>query len=118
MGTKHPMSTNSSHLMKPCSSHRPFTLSCATTNLSSTSYSMQTTNHPLVTPLVITNYTPRTNVPYRPPTFHVNEGSKLYTIPNPFNHAQLRHFPPPILLVPTISHDHTPQPTPISSTRF
>jgi hypothetical protein len=43
-------------------------------------------------------------------------GPKPYTFPNSFNHAQLEHFPPPTLLVPTVGLDHTPQPTPISST--
>jgi len=54
--------------------------------------------------------------PYQFPTFHANEGSQLYIFPNPFDHAQLRHFPPPTRLVPIVGHDHTPQPTPISST--
>ncbi len=42
--------------------------------------------------------------------------SQLYTFLNPFNHAQLGHLPPPTLLVPLVGHDHTPQPTLISST--
>jgi hypothetical protein len=115
MGTKRPMSPNSSHLIEPCSSHHPFSSSCTTTNLPSTSSPMQITNHPLITLLILTNHTPPTSAPYQPPTFHVNERSQLY-FPNPFNHAQLKHFPPPILLVPTIGHVHSPQPTPIFST--
>ncbi len=46
----------------------------------------------------------------------MNEGPQLYTFPKPLNNAQLGHLPPPILLTFTIGHDHTPQPTPISST--
>jgi hypothetical protein len=75
---------------------------------------MQTTNHPLVTPLILTNHTLPTSAPYQPPTLHVNEGSQPYIFPNPIDHAQLKYFPPPTLLVHTIGHDHTPQPTPIS----
>jgi len=45
-------------------------------------------------------------------------GSQLYIFPNPFDHAQIKHFPPPILLVLIIGHDHTSQPTPIFSTRL
>jgi hypothetical protein len=118
MGTKCPMSPNSSHLIEPCSSHRPFTSSCTTTNLSSTSSPMQTTNHPLVTPPILTNHTPPTSSPYQPLTLHVNIGSQPYIFPNPFDHTQLGHFPPPILLVPTVGHDHTSQPIPIFSTCF
>jgi hypothetical protein len=118
MGTKHPMSPNSSRLIKPDSSHHPFTSSCATTNLSSTSSPMQTTNHPLVTLLILINYTLPIHSPYQPPTLDVNVGSQLYIFPNPLNHAQLGHFPPPTLLIPTIGYDHIPQPTPISSTRL
>jgi hypothetical protein len=116
MGTKCPMSFNSSHFIEPCNSHRPFASSCGTTDLSSTSSPMQITNHPLVTILIITNYTPPTSTPYLPPTFHVNEGPQFYTFSNPFDHAQLWHFFPPILLILTISFNHTPQPTPISRT--
>jgi hypothetical protein len=118
MGTKHPMSPNSSHLIKLCSSHHPFTLSCATTNLSSTSSPMQTINHPLITLLILTNHTPPFNSPYQPLAFHVNVGSQLYTFPNPLDHAQLRHFLPLTLLVFTNGHDHTPKPTPISLTNL
>jgi hypothetical protein len=46
----------------------------------------------------------------------VNVGPQPYSFPNPFDHAQLGHFSLPILLVLTIGHDHTPQPTPIFST--
>jgi hypothetical protein len=117
MGSKRPMSPNSSNLIESHSFHCPFVLSCATTDLSSTSSLMQTINHPLVTPLNLTNHTPPTSSPYQPLIFHVNVGSQPYIFPNPFNHAQLRHFSLPTLFVPTIGHDHTPQPTPISSTR-
>jgi len=108
MATKCPISPNSFHLIKPRSSHYPFASSCNTTNLSSTSSPMQTTNHPLVTFLILTNHTPLISAPYQPPTFHVNEGSQLYTFPNPLDHAQLGHFPLPIILVPTVSLNHTP----------
>jgi hypothetical protein len=111
MGTKCPMSPNPSCLIKARSSHHPFTSSCGTTGPSSTSFPMQTTNHPLVAPLILANHTPPTSAPYQPPTLHMNEGSQPYTFPNPLDHAQLGHFPPPILLVPTIDHDHNPQPT-------
>jgi hypothetical protein len=108
MATKHPMSPNSFHFIKPRNSHCPFASSCSTTNLSSTSSPMQTTNHPLVTLLILINHTPPTSAPYQPLTLHVKEGSKPYTFLNPLNHAQLRHFPPPTVLVPIIGLDHTP----------
>jgi hypothetical protein len=47
----------------------------------------------------------------------VNVGSQPYIFTNPLDHAHLRHFSPPILLVPIVGHDHTPQPTLISLTR-
>jgi hypothetical protein len=93
------MSPNSSHLIESHSFHCPFPLSCATTDLSSTSSLTQTINHPLVTPLILTNHTPPTSSPYQPLTLHVNVGSQPYIFPNPFNHAQLRHFSLPTLLV-------------------
>ncbi len=116
MGTKCPMSPNSLCSIKPHSSHRPFTSSCATTNLSSILSPMQTINHPLITFLIPTNHIPPTSFPYHPPTLHVNVGSQPYTFPNPFTRAQLGHFSPPTLLVLTVDHDHTPQPILISST--
>jgi hypothetical protein len=115
MGTKCPMSPNSSCFMKPHSCHHLFASSCGTIDLSSTSSPMQTTNHPQITLLILTNHIPPISAPYQPLIFHVNEGSQLYIFPNPFDHAQLRQFPPPTLLVPIDNHDHTPQPTPISS---
>jgi hypothetical protein len=116
MGTKRPMSPNFSRLIEPSDSHHPFISSCASTNLYSTLSPMHTINHPLITPLIPTSYTPPTSSPSQPLAFHVNLGSQPYTFPNPFNHAQLEHFPPPTLLVLIVDHDHTPQPTPISST--
>jgi hypothetical protein len=118
MGTKHPISPNSSHLIKPCSSHCSFASSCTTTDLSSTSSPLRTTNHPLVTSLILTNHTPPTSAPCQPPTLHVNVRSQPYTFLNPFDHAPLRHFPPPTLLVLIVDYDHTSQPTPIFSTCF
>jgi len=46
-GHQSAMSLNSSYLIKPHSSHLPFSLSCATINLISTPIRMQTTNHTL-----------------------------------------------------------------------
>jgi hypothetical protein len=77
---------------------------------------MQTTNHPLITLPILIKHTPPISAFYQPPTLHVNVGSQPYTFLNPFDHAHLGHFPPPILLVLAFGHDHTPQPTPISST--
>jgi hypothetical protein len=108
MGTKHSMSPNSSCLIKLHSSHHPFVSSCGTTNLSSTSSPMQTTNHPLITPLNLTNHTPPINVPYQPPTFHVIKGSQPYIFPNPLDHAQIGHLDFPTLLIHTVSLHHTP----------
>jgi hypothetical protein len=79
---------------------------------------MQTTNHPLITLPILTNHTPPTSAPYQPLTLHVNVGSQPYIFLNPFNHMLLGHFPLPSLLVLIVGHDYTPQPTPISSTRF
>jgi hypothetical protein len=107
MGTKHPMSPNSSHFIEFRNSHCPFTSSCGTTDLSSTSSPMQATNHPLVTPLIPTNHTLSTSTPYQPSTLPVNERPQPYTFPNPFDHAQLGHFPPSTLLVSIIGLDHT-----------
>jgi len=115
MGTKHPMSPNSSCSNEPHSSNRPFASSCAIINLKTLS-PMQTTNHPVVTFSIPTNHTPPTSSPYQPPTFHVNVGFQLYTFPNPFDRAYLGHFSLPILLVLIVGHDHTRQPIPISST--
>ncbi len=97
-GTKHPMSCNSSCLIKLCSSYRPFASSCTTTNLSSTSFPTQTTNQPLVTPPILINHTPPISSLYQPLTLHVNVGSQFYIFPNPFDHAQLEHFSPLTLL--------------------
>jgi hypothetical protein len=118
MGTKCPMFRNLSRLIEPHNSHRPFALSCATTNLFSTPSSMQTTNHPLVTPPIIINHIPPISSPYQPLTLHVNVGPQLYILSNLFNHAHIGHFPLPILLVLIVGHDQTPQLTPIFSTHF
>jgi hypothetical protein len=61
MGTKRPMSPNSSHFIEPHNFDHPFTSSCTTTNLSSTSSPMRTTNHTLITSLILTNHTPPTS---------------------------------------------------------
>jgi hypothetical protein len=117
MGNKHSMSLTSSCLIELYNSHRPFVLSCATIDLSSISSPTQITNHPLVIPSILTNHTMPTNSPYRP-LVHVNVGSQPYIFQNPLNHAQLKHFSFPTLLVPIVGHDHTPQHAPIFSTRF
>jgi hypothetical protein len=95
MGTKHPMSPNSSRLIKLYNSHCPFASSCSNIDIFSISFPMQTTNHPLVTLLILTNHAPTTSAPYQPPTLHVNEGSQPYTFLNPLDHVQLEHSPPP-----------------------
>ncbi len=107
MGTKRPMSLNLSRLTEPRNSHHPSISSCATTNLSFTSSPMQTTNHPLITLLILINHTPSISSPYQPLTLHMNVGSQPYTFPNPLDHAQLGHFSPPTLMIPIIGHDHT-----------
>ncbi len=38
----------------------------------------------------------------------MNVGSQPYTFPKLFDHAQLGHLSPPILFVPIVGHDHTP----------
>jgi len=116
MGTKRPMSFGLSCLIKLHSSQHPFTLSCATTNHPLVPPFIQTVNHLLVSPPNLTNYTPLTNFPYRPLALHVNVGSQPHTFPNPLNHAQVRPFPPSIILVPIVAHNQTPQPTFTSST--
>jgi hypothetical protein len=118
MGTKCHMSPNLSCLIELHSSHCPFALSCAIIDLYSTSSPTQTITTQLVTPPILTNHTPPTNFLYKPPTFCVNMRSQFYTFPNPLDHAHLWHLSPLIILVHTIGHDHTPQPTPIFSTHF
>jgi len=109
-----------SHVPQLIKSHRtlyfpsPICFIMRHTNLSSTSSPMQTINHPLVTPPILTNHTPPFSSPYHSLTLCVNVGSQLYIFPNPFDHAQLRHFSLPTILVPTYDHDHTP----LSSTSF
>jgi len=110
------MSPNSSRFIEPHSSHHLFVLSRATTNLSFTSSPTQTMNHSLVIPSILINHTPPISSPYCPPTLRVNVGPQPYTFPNPLDHAHVKHFPFPILLVLTIGHDQNPQPTPIFST--
>jgi hypothetical protein len=78
---------------------------------------MQTINHSFVTPPILTKHTPPISAFYQPPTLNVNVGSQPYIFPNPFDHAHIGHFSPSILFVPIVGHDHTPQPTPIFSTR-
>jgi hypothetical protein len=83
---------NSFYFIEHHSSHCPFTSSCNTTSLFFTSSPMQTINHPLVTPLILTKHTPPTSAPYQPPTFHVNEGSQPYT--GPLQSCTTRTFSP------------------------
>jgi len=116
MGTKRPMSPSSSCPIKPRPFHHSFVLSCATTNLISTQLPMQTTHLPLVTPPILTNHTPPTSSPYRPPTLCVKVTPQPYTFPNPFDHAHVGPFPPSTLPAFLIAHDQIPQPTLVSST--
>ncbi len=92
MGTKHPMSPNLSCFIEPRSSHHPFTLSCATTNLMSTPSPMQTTHNTLIPPPIIINHTPFINSFYQSPTLHGNVG------PQPYQPFQLPMIRPPNLL--------------------
>jgi hypothetical protein len=118
MGTKRPMSPNSSHPIEPCNSHCPFASSLPPLTYPPFHPPCKITNHPLVTPPILTNHTPPISSPYQPQILHVNVGSQLYTFPNPLNHAQLKHFPPPILLVLTIGHNHTPHLPPFFQQAF
>jgi hypothetical protein len=58
-------------------SQHPFVSLGGSTDLSSTSSPMQTTNHPLVTPLFLTNHAPPTSAPYHPPPFMWMKDPKL-----------------------------------------
>jgi len=115
MGIKHPMSFSSSCPIKPHPSHCPFVLSCATTNLVSTSSPMQTMHFPLIPPPILTNHTPPISSLYQPPTLCVNVKPQPYTFPNPLDHAHVRPFPLSTLLAPLYTWSD-PQPTLISST--
>jgi hypothetical protein len=74
------------------------------------------TNHKLITLPILTNHTTPISSPYHPLAFCGNVGSHIF--PNSLNHAQVGHFSLRILLVLTVGHDHTPQPTPISLTHL
>jgi hypothetical protein len=52
------------------------------------------------------------------PNFSWDEGSQPYTFPNPFDYAQLKHFPLPILLVLIVGYDHYPNPPPFLQHTF
>jgi hypothetical protein len=115
MGTKRPMASNSFHLIKPHNFHHPFASSYSTTDLSSTSCPMPSTNHPLVTPLILTNHTPPTSAPYQPPNLHVK--ATLHFPQTPAN-VKLKHFPLPLSWSLKLALIIPPQPNPISSTHF
>ncbi len=87
---------NSSHLIEPHNSHRPFASSCITTNLFSTSSQIQTTNHPLITLLILTNHTPPTSA---------------LLVPNPSCEWKVTtlHFPKPLrsCITKTFSPSHS-----------
>jgi hypothetical protein len=114
MDTKHPMSPSSSCPIKPHCSHRPFALSCATTNQISIPFPRQSTHPPIVPLPILTNHTPRIDSFYWPPTLHVNAGTQPYNFPNPLDHAHVRPFPLFTLPTPLVAYDQTPQPTFIS----
>jgi hypothetical protein len=79
---------------------------------------MQITNYPLAPLTIITNHAPPISSPYWSLTFHANVGSQPYTFPNLLDNALVGPFPPSTFLAPTIAHDQTPQPTPISPTHL
>jgi hypothetical protein len=79
---------------------------------------MQTMNHPLVPPPILTSHTPLIGSPYFPLAFHVNVGPQPYIFPNPLDHAQVGHFPLSTLLALIVAQDQSPQPIPISSTHL
>ncbi len=113
MGTKCPMSLDSSCFIEPCNSHRPFVLSHINTTLFSTPFLMQITHHPPTPHTISTNHTPPTNSPYQPSTLCVNVKPQLiFSIP--LNNAHVRPFPPSILSTLIVAHDQTPQSTPSS----
>jgi hypothetical protein len=59
---------------------------------------IQTMNHPLVPPPILTNHTPLINSPYQHLTLYVNEGLQPYFFPYPPNHAHVQPFSPSILV--------------------
>jgi hypothetical protein len=110
VGIKHPiLSLNLSCLIKLCSSHHSFALSCATIDLFFTPFSIQPINHSLFPPFILTNHTSPTNSPYQPPTLHVNVEPQPHTFPNPLNHSQVGPFPLSNHLTPIVTHNQTPQ---------
>jgi hypothetical protein len=116
MGTKHPMSLNSSNLIKLCNSHCPFILSYAATDLSSTPSPMQTTNHPWIPLPFLTNYTSPTSFQYWPSALRVNVGPQPYTCPTPLWPCTRRTFSPFHFIGPYNCPWSNPQLTPFSST--
>jgi hypothetical protein len=99
------MSPNSSCPIEPHHSHHPFALSCATTNLISTQFLMQTMHFPLVPPPILTNHTPPIISFYWPPALHMNVGPKTYIFLNPLDHAHVGPFLASTLPTPPITHD-------------
>jgi hypothetical protein len=118
MGTKHPMFPNSSHFIKPHSSHHPFASLCATTDLSSTSSPMQTPNHSLITLPILTNRTPPTSAPL--PTSNPSCEWKVPTLhfPKPLQSCTTRTFSPSHSIGPYSWSWSYPPTYPFSSTRL
>jgi hypothetical protein len=115
MGTKRPMSLDSSCFIQPCNSHRPFVFSHTTTTPFFTPFLMQTMHHPPTPHTISTNHTRPTNSPYQPPNLCVNVKPQP-TFLIPLNNAHVGPFPPSILLALIVAHDQTPQSTPILPT--
>jgi hypothetical protein len=118
MGIKRPMSFDSSCLIKHCNSHHPFVFSHTNTTPFSTPFLLQTTHHPLTPHTILIDHAPPTSSPYQPPTLCVNVKPQPNTFSIPLNNAQVRPFPPSILLAPIVAHDQTPQSTPIFPTHL
>jgi len=106
-GTKCPMSSSSSNHIEPHNFYHPFVLIYVVIDMFFTPFLMQTANHPLIPPPILTNHTPLSSSHYQLPTLHVNVGPQPYTFPNLFDHAQ-GPFPPFTLSTLTVTHDQTP----------
>jgi hypothetical protein len=113
MGTKHPMSPNSSHFIERHSSHCPFASSCATIDLSSISSPMQNINHPLVTFFILTNHTPPTNAPLLTSNLSCEWRVPISHFPNPPQSCTTKTFSPSQFIGPYSWPWSYPQPTSI-----
>jgi hypothetical protein len=81
MGTKRLMSSSLSNLVECRNSHRPFTLSCAIIDPSSTPSPMQIMNHPLVPPPIVINFALPISSLYWPLALRVNVGLAPFQTP-------------------------------------